>query len=300
MENMFDMRSLRGLLTTPVILLVVAAFSPVASAQATRTWVSGVGDDANPCSRTAPCKTFAGAIAKTVSGGEISVLDPGGFGAVTITKPITLNGEGTLGSILVAGTNGINVAAPAGAVVRIIHLKIVGISQSGSGGLTGINFTSGKALIIEDSKIYDFNTSCVTANGAGLQVQISNSTLTNCNSGLVVNGGAKAEIRESDVTFNTTAGITAGQTGTGTGGIVNADRCNLSYNGTAALGGTSGFINLANNLVSYNTLGVNANGGGISNFVDPVGTTTGLTNTFVNNTADGIIPSGAGINVTKK
>src|SRR5215203_3402572 len=78
-----------------------------AHAQATRTWVSGVGDDANPCSRTAPCKTFAGAISKTAAGGEIDCLDPGGFGAVTIIKPITIDCIGTLGSILAAGTNGV-------------------------------------------------------------------------------------------------------------------------------------------------------------------------------------------------
>jgi hypothetical protein len=56
--------------------------SSMAFAQAARTWVSGVGNDANPCSRTAPCKTFAGAISKTATGGEISVLDPGGYGGV--------------------------------------------------------------------------------------------------------------------------------------------------------------------------------------------------------------------------
>src|SRR3990170_4978414 len=78
-----------------------------AQAQATRTWVSGVGDDVNPCSRTAPCKTFAGAISKTATGGEISVLDPGGYGAVTMTKAITINGDGTLASILASATNGI-------------------------------------------------------------------------------------------------------------------------------------------------------------------------------------------------
>src|SRR3954447_26301790 len=88
------------------------------NAQATRTWVSGVGDDANPCSRTAPCKTFAGAISKTANGGEIDALDPGGFGAVTVTKSIFLDGTGTLASILNSGTQGIIVnlttAAPAG------------------------------------------------------------------------------------------------------------------------------------------------------------------------------------------
>src|SRR5438045_9124950 len=74
-------------------VLAIAAFTlavaSMAQAQATRTWVSGVGDDANPCSRTAPCKTFAGAISKTATDGEIDALDPGGFGAVTVTKAIT-------------------------------------------------------------------------------------------------------------------------------------------------------------------------------------------------------------------
>src|SRR6266513_6517543 len=90
-------------------IIAIALNVMPAQAQATRTWVSGVGDDANPCSRTAPCKTFAGAISKTAAGGEISVLDPGGFGAVTITKSITIDGTGMLGSILAAGTTGINV-----------------------------------------------------------------------------------------------------------------------------------------------------------------------------------------------
>src|ERR1700693_920511 len=91
-----------------------------AHAQATRTWISGVGDDANPCSRTAPCKTFAGAISKTTTGGEIDALDPGGFGALTITKSITLDGGGgQVASVLVSGTNGIVVAAGATRVVFI-------------------------------------------------------------------------------------------------------------------------------------------------------------------------------------
>ena len=98
-----------------------------AHAQATRTWISGVGDDANPCSRTAPCKTFAGAISKTATGGEIDVLDPGGFGALTITKSITLDGGGgQVASILVSGTNGINISA-AGAVVILRNLRFNGL-----------------------------------------------------------------------------------------------------------------------------------------------------------------------------
>src|SRR5438034_1930480 len=87
------------------------AFASLAHAQATRTWVSGVGDDANPCSRTAPCKTLAGAISKTAVKGEINVLDPGGFGAVTITKSISIEASGAMAGVLVSGTNGIIINA---------------------------------------------------------------------------------------------------------------------------------------------------------------------------------------------
>src|ERR1043166_9558589 len=92
-------------------VLTLATGILTAHAQATRTWVSGVGDDANPCSRTAPCKTFAGAISKTAAGGEINVLDPGGFGAVTITKSITISSVGFEAGVLVSGTNGIVISA---------------------------------------------------------------------------------------------------------------------------------------------------------------------------------------------
>src|SRR5215510_5996234 len=99
-------------------VVLVAATS--AHAQATRTWVSGVGDDANPCSRTAPCKTFAGAISKTAIGGFINVLDPGGVGTVTITKSITIDGSG--GSIAVVlpsgGINGVIINNATGLVHR--------------------------------------------------------------------------------------------------------------------------------------------------------------------------------------
>ena len=103
---------MRNLMQT--ILFSAAIFLAAATqlgAQATRTWVSGVGDDANPCSRTAPCKTFAGAISKTAPRGEINALDPGGFGAVTITKSITIDGGGFIAGVLVSGTNGIVVSA---------------------------------------------------------------------------------------------------------------------------------------------------------------------------------------------
>src|SRR5947208_9811811 len=104
---------------------LTALVTASAFAQATRTWVSGVGDDVNPCSRTAPCKTFAGAISKTATGGIINVLDPGGFGGVTITKSITIDGSPFMAGVLASGTNGILINAPSG-VVTLRGLDIEG------------------------------------------------------------------------------------------------------------------------------------------------------------------------------
>jgi hypothetical protein len=133
-------------------LVAAVGFAAPASAQATRTWVSGVGDDANPCSRTAPCKTFAGAISKTAAGGEINCLDPGGFGAVTITKSMTISCPYTEGGAL-AGGNGIVVNAAATDVVYIRGLDIFGVNPP----LHGIRFVAGGALHVEDSVIRRFN-----------------------------------------------------------------------------------------------------------------------------------------------
>ncbi|PYQ27453.1 MAG: hypothetical protein DMF56_20065 [Acidobacteria bacterium] len=108
------------------------------SAQATRTWVSGVGDDANPCSRTAPCKTFAGAISKTASCGEIDVLDPGGFGTVTITKSITISGYGQIAGIANPGFNGIIVNLTASDACNTVILRWIGINGFSTPGVDGV------------------------------------------------------------------------------------------------------------------------------------------------------------------
>src|SRR5881628_3606274 len=145
------MSKLRFALNILAVAVFGLAISSVAQAQATRTWVSGVGDDANPCSRTAPCKTFAGAISKTATGGEINVLDPGGFGAVTITKSITISSEGFEAGVLVSGTNGIIVNAAGGTVI-LRGLDIEGLGT----GLNGIRLLNAAALYIEKCTIHAF------------------------------------------------------------------------------------------------------------------------------------------------
>ena len=143
-----------------LIGLVPFLASAPARAQASRTWVSGVGDDANPCSRTAPCKTFAGAISKTAAAGEINCLDPGGFGAVTVTKSMTISCEMGTGGVLVAGTNGIVFQ---GAATDYLYLKGLDIEGLGS-GLSGIVFNSGRILHVENCAIRHFT-------GFGIQIK---------------------------------------------------------------------------------------------------------------------------------
>jgi hypothetical protein len=195
---------LSGLTVTALSVL----YALPANAQATRTWVSGVGDDANPCSRTAPCKTFAGAISKTLAGGEISVLDPGGFGAVTITKSIALVSDGGSGeaSILASGTNGINIA---GAGIEV-HLRGIIVDGAPGTGLTGINFTNGSALDIQNSTIKNFRS------GAGIGINFAPST------------SAKLSIRDTTIVSNGVGSSGGGIVIKPTGGTSNVTLARVS------------------------------------------------------------------------
>jgi hypothetical protein len=161
----------------------------IASAQATRTWVSGVGDDANPCSRTAPCKTLAGAISKTAPKGEINVLDPAGVGAVTITKAITITGRGTLAGVLAAGgVNAIIVNAGTTDVVRLNNLDINGVGT----GLNGIRILQAKTVKISNVEIYGFARSGIDVENSGnnMTVSVTDSDIdTNAGDGVLVAPG---------------------------------------------------------------------------------------------------------------
>lgn len=216
-------------------LALISLFSlNIAFGQATRTWVSGVGDDANPCSRTAPCKTFAGAISKTAAGGEISVLDPGGFGAVTITKAITINGDGTLAGILAAGTNGIIINAGANDVITI---RSVSINGAGT-GLNGIRHLAGGEVHIENCTIEGFITS-----------------------GVDVSLGASGFLSIKKSTISTISGTGVGVKATTTTGTANVmiDNVYIQGNPTGVQGNANSVINIDNSDISNNTTGILSN-----------------------------------------
>ncbi len=243
------------------LILVVVAMS--AQAQATRTWVSGVGDDANPCSRTAPCKTFAGAISKTAAGGEISVLDPGGFGGVTITKSITINGEGTLAGILAAGVNGVIINALSTDTITLRNLSINGAGT----GLNGVRILSAKAVHIENCDITGFRGNPgrgVDINIGSLattQVFISESTIANnIAAGVAVfpsvgSPVAKVQITDSILANNAT-GIFAGN-----GAIFTLEAATASGNTIAGVDAAgNGQVNVDNSVISHNTRGITTAG----------------------------------------
>jgi len=179
------------------LIVTLAAFAAPAHAQATRTWVSGVGDDANPCSRTAPCKTFAGAISKTAAGGEINCIDPGGFGAVTITKALTIDCANIEAGLLVAGTNGVIVNAGATDIVVLRGIDFTGTVSVP--GLNGIRFIAGGALHVEKCLIREFTSPA--PNGFGILFQPA--------------AASKLFVSDTVLSGNSSGAIMAKPTGTG-------------------------------------------------------------------------------------
>ena len=253
-----------------------------APAQAQRTWVSGVGDDVNPCSRTAPCKTWAGAISKTGAGQEINALDPGGYGAVTITKSITIDGGGgQVASTLVANTNGMVVAAGATDIVVIRNVRFQGGFGNGGAvnpGLSGIVFQSGKALVVDNCDIMGFSVNGVSVTGNGL-VAINNTRIEDVGNsgigvtatsatvkvdnvrvyvmkfGVAVASGNKVSVNGSSFAGGTTAGVEADP-----GGVLFVNNSEMSFNATGVSVGAGATVVLANNDITFNATGTSGGG----------------------------------------
>jgi hypothetical protein len=263
-----------------VLVAALASFpaSSPAHAQATRTWVSGVGDDVNPCSRTAPCKTFAGAISKTAAGGIINCIDSGGFGALTITKAITVDCASVMAGVLAVGTNGININAPAADRVTLRGLSIEG----GNGqGLVGINFINGGTVHVESCRIFGFRTGNATGiqfavpNAVGAELIVSDTTISDSgtaatNGGIVVRatgtGTARVMLNRVQLHNNFTGLRVDGTAGTGGGAITLAMRdsaANGSNNAGVSVvaGGVAPLISVFDNVISVaNATGLSSEG----------------------------------------
>ena len=265
-----------------VVLCFTFAVCSLAQAQATRTWVSGVGDDVNPCSRTAPCKTFAGAISKTFINGEIDALDPGGFGAVTITKSMTIDGSGTFASILASGTTGviINIAVNANDPLRTVTLRGLSINGAGASGavgtrtgINGINVTTNgaAAVFIEDCVVFKFSQNGYNQAGttSNTNVFIKNSVFRdNGIDGVFARANAGLFVRIAAEHSHFTGNVSNGVEG-GANARISADHCALSGNGNAGAlaksltAGLFSVVNVSESQIAHNlTHGVQAGGAG--------------------------------------
>jgi hypothetical protein len=299
--------------------LAVLASTAVAQAQATRTWVSGVGDDANPCSRTAPCKTWAGAISKTALGGEIDALDPGGFGTVTITKSITLAGDGTLGSILAASVNGILISsgAPATTTVRLRNLSINGAGGTGGEvtGLNGIRMLGGAALHVENCAIFNFTQQgiSVETNVAGARVFVKDTTINHVGDagilikpfapgtvnaaldnvrlegnqvGLRVEDNGTATVSDSYISGNNTNGVNAVATAAAVNVMVTRSTIANNVNNGLRSGGALATIFFSSSTITRNGTGILASGGALLS----LGNNTNVGNAAANGAPTSTLP----------
>ncbi len=268
-----------------VLVSFILALATAAQAQ-TRTWVSGVGDDLNPCSRTAPCKTFAGAISKTAKDGEISVLDPGGYGAVTITKSIYINGThgAGYGSILNASVNGVIInITDINDVRKAVRLRSLDINGA-STGINGVSVLAANNVFVEDSVI-DGNTGDGTTSGMGIRVStggtvnlyvsdtmihknvkgirvastagFASADIKNCNIENNQTGVEAATLNsfvtvdDSRISKNSTNGVIASASGSN----LTVTDCTLMHNGTAINAGAGSAVKALSNGVIFNTTG---------------------------------------------
>jgi hypothetical protein len=252
--------SLRGGALAGAAAALLASFALAAPALAanpdgltSRAWLSGVGDDNNPCSRTAPCKTLAQALRVTVDGGEIDALDPGGFGTATILYPVTIDFSNTMGSILNPGITGLTVNAP-GADVVLRGLSIDGVhSGAGScqaGGINGINILSAGSVRIENTKI-------LNQSGAGIAIGPAAAPTKVYVSGTSISDNCGYGIKAAPA-----AGQSAGVTVTGT---------SVFNSGIGVSAGAGAAVALQGSTITGNAVGLQATGGGtIDSYADNV------------------------------
>ena len=296
------MSKTRITLNALTFVLFTLALGVFAQAQATRTWVSGVGDDVNPCSRTAPCKTWAGAISKTAAGGEIDALDPGGFGTLTVTKSITVDGTTGQGwgSTLASGTQGFVIndslsGSPGSIVVQLRNLSINGAGTTL--GTNGINYVSAHTLHVENVRIQRFSGDGIrmqnsivgrlfvrnvdisecTSDGieiAGTSasanaVNIDRLSVIRCGNGLRVNNRADVFVSNSTLSANNanlgSAGILVDSAVAG-GVKVHAENCQINFNAVGVQPNAGNTIRLSNVHMMNNGNALNFNGGTIGSF----------------------------------
>jgi hypothetical protein len=236
--------------------LVLCVYALPANAQATRTWVSGVGSDVNSCSRSAPCATFSTALTKTAAGGEINCVDAGGFGAFTINKSITIDCGGAVGSILANGVTGITVTAGVNDKIVLRNLNIQGVGA----GPNGIRFTAGLHLTVDNVTITGFTSRGIDVDkSASANLYVRDTRIANVATGIRVFtglGGINAQIDNVHIDNASASGLEVAS-GSTIASISNSVIMNAAGSGLLMSGG--GFINASKTTIARSGIAVNSN-----------------------------------------
>lgn len=228
------------------ILVLALLTTPLLNATSSHTWVSGAGSDSNPCTRTSPFATFQTAIDNTTAGGIVSVIDPGDFGPVSISKAITIDGGGAGGTISFTGAQGVFVFAGASDTVVLRHLTINGLGT----GNDAIFYSTGQNLIVEDCVMENFTQIGLgVGSGTALNLVVRNSVITGGTLGLrVFQGVGPGQISVRGVTISG-----ASQVGVFIrSGLTEISDSIITQNLVGLEADSGSTINVANSVISYN------------------------------------------------
>jgi hypothetical protein len=196
-------------LRSALVLAAAVLLSASAHAQSFRAYLSGKGNDANPCSLASPCRLLPAALAAVVDGGEIWMLDSANFNStsVTIAKSVSILAvPGAVGSVLAIGGPAINITA-AGLNVALRNVVIAPLPSSGA--TDGVSMSGASTLTIEQSLVANLPGRGVFASGAG-KVRIANTILrNNSNYAVWLQSGPQGEISGSQMLGNALGGVLA-------------------------------------------------------------------------------------------
>ena len=277
---------------TPVLIatvLVALVWTTQSRAQAVRTYVAVAGNDVNDCTFGTPCRTFAGAVPKTAPGGEITALDSGTYGAVTVDRALTLQAAPGAHVALGDGRSFSAVTISVGAS-DVVVLRRLHVSGSGS-TQRGIYFSGGWKLHIEGCVVTGFPdagirfegdctfTGCselfvkdtiARNNGEGIRSFSVFGSLDHCRfenntTGVHTDLQASLKIRDSVIAGNSTFGLVANMISG-----ASLDNCTVTHNGTGIRGsgpaGSAGSFIVSNTLIAFNTTALSPSGGEIRSF----------------------------------
>jgi hypothetical protein len=273
----------RGLVELGVGVALMAIAVGTAEAQPKRVFVSATGSDANPCSRTQPCRTLDDGVATVAANGEVIVLDSGNYGDVVIGKAVSIvAAPGVYATIVQEGSQpGITVNAPAGALVILRNLTVH--RQPAAFGGIGIRFNSGGQIYIEDCVVEGAFANGIQGGASGLTLHVTDTKvrggidedaievfsgsayLTRVHvdgtalKGLEAGGsGVKVTVRDS-VFASTGQGILVGS-----GAVVTIENSQFSGHGTALNASTGGEFRVSQSVIANNGTGVGGAGTRIS------------------------------------